>query len=115
MNREVAAAQAAVTERFGCEPRPPLPGEKLGVSRNTRDGVWPLNGLRHPVAGSTCGWYIWAGDQLPEDDDFFVPLHVEHLVEWNSAAVKYLALPPGWRFLVAPGYEDVWFDSTLVE
>lgn len=102
-------------ERFGCEARSPLPLEKLGISRNTRDGIWPLNGLRHPVAGATCGWYVWAGDQLPEDEDFFRPVHVEHVAEWSPAAVKYLARPPGWRFLIAPGYEDVWYDSTLVE
>jgi hypothetical protein len=27
----------------------------------------------------------------------------------------YLALPPGWRFLLAPGYEDVWYDPTLLD
>jgi hypothetical protein len=26
----------------------------------------------------------------------------------------YLALPPGWRFLIAPDYEDVWFDESLL-
>ncbi len=46
---------------------------------------------------------------------FFVPLHVEHLGEWCPEAVPYLALPPGWRFLLAPDYEDVWFDATLLE
>jgi hypothetical protein len=27
---------------------------------------------------------------------------------------KYLGLAPGWRFLIAPGYEDVWFDEILL-
>lgn len=27
---------------------------------------------------------------------------------------KYLGLPPGWRFLIAPGYEDIWFDEALL-
>jgi hypothetical protein len=58
-------------------------------------------------------WYIWGADQLPEDEDFFLQIHVEHLQEWNSAAVKYRALPPGWRFPTAPGYEDDWYDSTI--
>lgn len=115
VSEEVVALQAVVAERFGCDLHPPLPGETLGVSRNTRDGIWPLNGLRHPAAGETCGWYIWAGDQLPADEHFFLPLHVEHLGEWSPAAVKYLALPPGSRFLIAPGYEDVWYDSTLLD
>ncbi|WP_459166268.1 hypothetical protein [Sinorhizobium meliloti] len=23
-------------------------------------------------------------------------------------------MPPGWRFLIANGYEDVWYDETLL-
>jgi hypothetical protein len=115
VDERVAARQAFVAERFGCDASPPLPGEKLGISRNTRDGVSPLNGLRHRPAGDTCGWYIWAGEQLSEEDDFFVPLHVEELSAWSPAAVDYLGLPPGWRFLIAPDYEDVWYDPTLLE
>ena len=26
---------------------------------------------------------------------------------------KYLGLAPGWRFLIAGDYEDVWFDERL--
>jgi hypothetical protein len=61
-------------QRFGTSPKPPLPGEEVGIARNVRDGLWPLNGLRHPVAGETSGW----------------------------------------RFLVAPDFEDVWFDESLL-
>jgi hypothetical protein len=39
----------------------------------------PLNGLRHAPEGDTCGWYIWAGEELSDDSAFFEPLHVEHL------------------------------------
>lgn len=44
-----------------------------------------------------------------------VPLHVGHLAEWCPDALPYLALPPGWRFLIAPGYEDVWEDPALFD
>jgi hypothetical protein len=27
----------------------------------------------------------------------------------------YLALPAGWRFLLAPDHEDVWFDVNLLD
>ena len=47
--------------------------------------------------------------------DFFVPLHVEHLAEWCPGVTKFLALPPGWRFLTAPDHEDVWFDVSLLK
>jgi hypothetical protein len=106
--------QLAVASRFGVLPSPPLPAEKAGVALNVRDGVWPINGLRHPVAADTTGWYIWAGEELSEAPDFFAPVHIEHLATWCPIVVPYLALPPGWRFLLAPDYEDVWYDETLL-
>jgi hypothetical protein len=30
-------------------------------------------------------------------------------------ALPFLGLPPGYRFLVAGEYVDVWYDSTLLE
>ena len=75
----------------------------------------PINGLRHPPEGDTTGWYIWAGENLSADADFFVPLCVVHLDEWCPEAIPYLGLPPGWRFLIADGHEDVWFDPSLLD
>ncbi|WP_203899693.1 immunity protein Imm33 domain-containing protein [Virgisporangium aliadipatigenens] len=48
----------------------------------------PINGLRHPL---------------------------RHLVHQRPELMVYLALPAGWRFLLAPGYEDVWSDGSLLE
>ncbi len=86
----------------------------IGVSQNVKEGILPINGLRHPAEGNTAGWYIWAGDEFSEDPEFFIPLHIKHLEEWCPLAIKYLGLPPGWRFLVTPDYEDVWFDNSLL-
>jgi hypothetical protein len=77
--------------------------------------MWPVNGLRHTPTGDTNGWYIWAGDELSDSPDFFLPLHVEHVADWRDRIADYLALPPGWRFLIAPDHEDVWFDKSLLE
>ncbi|MEQ1698563.1 MAG: hypothetical protein ABMA25_00550 [Ilumatobacteraceae bacterium] len=85
------------------------------MALNVRDGLVPLNGLRHPPEGDTTGWYLWAGEELSQEDDFFVPLHVEHLVQWCPDALPSLGLPPGWRFLIAPGYEDGWYDESLLD
>ncbi|TWD77279.1 hypothetical protein FB547_110241 [Variovorax beijingensis] len=74
----------------------------------------PVNGLRHPPTTGTSGWYIWAGEELSTEADFFKPLHIEHLDGWAPEIKKYLGLPPGWRFLIAPGYEDIWFDEKLL-
>jgi hypothetical protein len=87
---------------------------KVGIAKNIKDKVWPINGLRHPLEGDTTGWYIWGGEKFLDDPDFFVPLHVEHLKEWRPEILKYLGLAPGWRFLIGEGnYEDVWEDKTL--
>jgi hypothetical protein len=88
---------------------------KVGIADNVRSGTQPLNGLRHPPEGDTTGWYIWAGTELIESPDFFMPLHAEHLSEWCPEIVKFLGLPPGWRFLKAGEYEDVWFDAGLLK
>lgn len=71
--------------------------------------------MRIAPTETTSGWYIWCGD-LSEADDFFSPLHVEHLKEYLPAVVEYLDLPPGYRFLIDDAnYEDVWFDASLLE
>ena len=94
---------------------PVLDSEKLGIAQNVRGGRQPINGLRHPPSNDSSGWYIWAGEELSEAEDFFVPLHIGHLDEWRPGISKYLGLAPGWRFLVAGGYEDVWFDPSLLD
>jgi hypothetical protein len=88
---------------------------KIGIARNIKDGIMPINGLRHPLEGDTTGWYIWAGEEFSEDPDFFVPLHIEHLEQWAPLVLKYLGLPPGTRFLITNDYEDVWEDKSLLK
>ncbi|WP_424273800.1 immunity protein Imm33 domain-containing protein [Cocleimonas flava] len=72
-----------------------------------------MNGLRHPFENGTCGWYIWCGEDLPEDPEFFDSMHVSHISEYLPSIEKYLALPVGYRFLVTETYEDIWYDETL--
>jgi hypothetical protein len=112
---EVAGVeQEAMCVRFGTEYVDSPRDLKVGIDPHVRDGITPLNGLRHLPEGDTTGWYIWAGETLSDDPGFFQPVHVSHLGEWCPAAIPYLGLPPGWRFLLAPGHEDVWYDDTLL-
>jgi len=104
--------QEDVCSRFGVVGTPPRPGEKLGIALTTV-GKLPINGLRIRLDG-TCGWFIWAGEAPSIDPDFYQPLHVEHIANYLPTVVPYLALPPGYRFQIADGYEDVWFDSALL-
>ena len=104
------AAQMVICTKYGAVFRESPDELKGGISPNVRDGVLPINGVRHPPESGTTGWYIWAGEHMETDDDFFKPLHVAHLEKWCPQVIKYLGLSPGWRFLVAQEYEDVWFD-----
>jgi hypothetical protein len=89
---------------------------KVGISLNMKEkGLFPLNGLRHPPIGDTTGWYFWAGEEMSDNPDFFSPLHVEHLKEWCPSVIKFLGLPPGFRFLIGKDkYEDIWKDESLL-
>ncbi|ATQ71015.1 immunity protein Imm33 domain-containing protein [Methylosinus trichosporium] len=86
---------------------------KVGVSRNLKEGIRPINGMRISPDKETSGWYIWAGENLSTEEDFFVPLHGIHLQEWAPLVLPFLGLPPGWRFLVTEHYRDVWSDKEL--
>lgn len=104
--------QKDVCKKFDVIPFPSNSCEKLGIAIETI-GKLPINGLRHPSENGTCGWYIWCGEEMSEDSEFFKPLHVSHIKEYLPEVEQYLSLPPGYRFLVAGNYEDVWYDTEL--
>ena len=88
----------------------------LGLADNVTSDEIPVNGLRYPPQGTTCGWYIWAGGEIPDRDDFFKPICVKHLEELKPEIIKFLGLPPGYRFLTDnKGYMDVWEDKNLLD
>ena len=113
-NKPMNDTQLEICTRFGVRPIPAPSGSKVGIASNVRSGILPINGLRHAPEGDTTGWYIWAGEELSDAPDFFEPLHVGHLEDWCPAVIPYLQLPPGWRFLLAPGVEDVWEDPAVL-
>jgi len=104
--------QKEICRKHGVEVSIPDASEKLGIALSTI-GKTPINGLRHPIEKGTCGWYIWCGEEFPEDSEFFKPLHVKHIKEYLPTIEKYLALPVGFRFLVTENYEDIWLDESI--
>lgn len=109
----ISSAQRSLCEEKGCDYTPAGLDSKLGFAIKTQ-GKIPINGLRHPPAGDTNGWYIWCGEELSQEPEFFEPLHTRHLFERCPEALRFLGLPPGCRFLVAGDYVDVWFDRSLL-
>ncbi|WP_342617093.1 hypothetical protein [Rhodoferax sp. GW822-FHT02A01] len=87
---------------------------KLGIAFSTL-GQMPINGLRIPAEGNTNGWYLWCGGEPSKAEDFYSPLHVEHIDRHLPQVREYLVLPPGYRFLIDDsGHQDVWFDEALL-
>jgi hypothetical protein len=51
----------------------------------------PLNGLRHPTEGETCGWYIWGG---PGSRRFQNSFSRSTLPTWLSVALAHSSISP---------------------
>jgi hypothetical protein len=110
---KVEKQQKEICLKFGSSFIASKENEKVGIALNTIEQQ-PLNALRHNPENNTCGWYIWGGEEMSQDPEFFQPLHVSHLKDKCPEIVKYLGLSPGWRVLVAGEYEDVWYDEGLL-
>ena len=75
----------------------------------------PIYGVRRVRAGGTCGWCFWGGDRS-DADDFFSPVHVDHIDDIIPSVLPYLALAPGFKFIIDKnGYEDVWYEPEEIK
>ncbi len=78
-------------------------------------GLNPINGMRIPALSGSSGWFVYGGTEVGTDDEFYSPLCVRHIAKHCEIAIPYLCLPPGWRFQIdSNGYEDVWYDESLL-
>ncbi|MBB5269187.1 hypothetical protein [Algibacter amylolyticus] len=111
LNKEHIESQKSICTKYNSVFNPT--NEQLFIGIATDLKLEPINGLRHPEHGTMNGWYIWSGE-WSDSDDFFKPIHAEHLIEKKPEILKYLSLDIGFRFQIdSKGYEDVWFDEKL--
>ncbi len=105
--------QKEICEKAKATWKPVNPKHKIGISGNL--DAQPVHGLRHPAEKGTTGWFIWTGE-YSTNDNFFKPIHAGHLLEERPELIKYLGLPPGYRFLIDNnGHEDIWEDQELLK
>jgi hypothetical protein len=107
---QTSEEEIEICRRFRSSVQIPGPEQKVGIAIPTLSQK-PLNAS---ARRGTCGWYIWGGEELSQDPEFFQPLHVSHLPNYCSQLLPYLALAPGFRVLLAPDQEDVWYDASLL-
>lgn len=105
--------QRAVCDQFGLAFLACTPEERIGLAPNVTDATRQLNGLRVAPQGDASGWYIWAGGELDDTPDFYIPLRAQSLQTWAPLVLPYLGLPPGARFLLRDDCVQVWLDHSL--
>jgi hypothetical protein len=111
--QKIEEMQKEVCIKYATDYVAAIDNSKTGFATSTK-GLIPINGLRHPVVGETSGWYIWCGETFSDATDFFVPVHTSHLYEEYPEIARLLGLPPGYRFLLAGDFLDVWYDASLL-
>jgi len=77
----VTNQQLAICHKYNVEALFPLPKDKIGIALSTI-GKIPINGVRYLNEHGTSGWYIWCGEELSNEVDFFQPLHIDHLEKY---------------------------------
>ncbi|WOI47425.1 hypothetical protein [Acidovorax sp. BLS4] len=103
--------QSAICKKYNCTPLEFNPSINVGVNLASLSQQ-PIYGVRVRPTSDTSGWYFWGGE-YSDDDGFFQPVHGAHIIEKVPSLGKYLALPPGYKFIVDDeGYEDVWYDPS---
>ena len=89
------------------------PDLKIGLALDSLKNT-PIYGVRLKPENGTEGWYIWGGE-YSDDPAFFQPVHISHIKDIIPLVIPYLALAPGYKFIIdQEGYEDVWLDETLL-
>jgi hypothetical protein len=111
--------QAEVCARYNVRPHRPTPSPlvRCVIARSLTDGAWPVYGARgHPdPERADCGWTIWCDELDMSDAARLEVVALPEVWDRNRSAWNYLALPPGWAFVIGPdGHEDVYEDPELL-
>ena len=117
---EAQEQQRLLCRQEGCIYHPSESDSILGLAIATI-GKLPVTGLRRMPLVDANGWHVWCGDHpLAYDDflrlpqNFFSHITPRELIAHCPEAVKFLGLPPGYRFLVAGDHIDIWYDGDIL-
>ena len=117
----IAPSQLEICQRAGVQPQRPWDFAKCLIDRAAADGVVPLFGARWKPDRDRgdCGWVLWStypDMQDAADDHGFDIVHIADIRSRCEPMWRFLALPPGWAFTIAPdGKEEVFRDPELLD
>lgn len=97
-----------LASRFAVDPTHVSPEMLVNVGLPLIPTLLPYNGVRIQSPAGHSGWIVWTG-RTEEMAYMAVPL--DDFLRACPEVSPYLGLATGWRFQIAPGYEDVWFDD----
>ena len=103
----------AVCKKHGAIPFHPGTEQVLMVAMDTLSHL-PLNGVRIYPESGCCGWYVWGGPETAVDSGEFSRMHISYVPKYLPEIDRFLALPPGFRFLKAGAHTDVTYDQGVL-
>lgn len=110
----LSADQLEVCRRHAVKPQRPWAFARALVGGSVRPDTWPVYGARAQPRRDRgdCGWTFWTGDpdmSKAAKKSKFQIIDVARVGEHCPAVIPYLALPPGWAFVLGPdGFADVY-------
>lgn len=105
--------QQAIVDRTGVPAHPPLPFAKVLVSKNVTPESVPVYGMRSDPRPERqdCGWVFFTGppdlDRVARTVGFDV-VTVQDAVARHPRILAYLAMAPGWAFILFEDGDDVY-------
>jgi hypothetical protein len=103
--------QKAICEKYDSIFCPVSKDEMIAIALETI-GRMPVYGVR--VVKECAGdveWFIHCGE-FSDNEDFYKPMHAQHISNYLPSVEKYLALDRGFKFIIDDqGYEDVWHEE----
>ena len=102
--------QLAICKKYDAIPNIPDENSTVYIATSTI-GKLPLNGLRKNPTDSFSGWYLWCGVDVLDTEDFYQQMPLHNAIHMLPLVERYLALPAGFRFLMAGAAERVWLEN----
>ncbi|HWA24803.1 MAG TPA: hypothetical protein VG734_03940 [Lacunisphaera sp.] len=110
ISSKIIEEQKQICAKYGADFYPCAADERAGVALQTLASE-PIYGVRKKNEDGTASWYIWGGS-YSATPDFYQPLCAGHIEDSLPIALRYLALPPGYKFIIdRHGHEDVWLEE----